>query len=257
MLRSRLVFLIYLCLEIGLVSLFVLLIFQRHLHTTDFVKPKIDFSSQITNELKNVSTSTKKVALTFDDGPSFETLKILNILKQENIHATFFVVGKFAEMHPEILKKEVDYGNQIGNHSYDHSKFLAKIGSAELLANIQKNQNVIENLVGGQPKIFRPPYGNLSNRMIQTLEKAGYKIVLWNVDPRDWDIKNNPAGIEKNIEDNVKNNSIILLHDGKSNYVGNDSKKLTDENTEVILQDLILKLKGEGYEFVTLDELYK
>lgn len=214
----------------------------------------------IRDEKAKINTDTgqkinyKKIALTFDDGPSTNTIEILDILKEENIKATFFVIGKHVERHPDILLKIKEDGHQIANHSYSHSPKLYKESQKNILFEITKTENNIENIVGTTTKYFRPPYGSLSYNMEKVMRDNKYKIVLWNVDPKDWDIKNNPDKIEENILKNVKDRSIILLHDGKSST---ESNKITDENTEIMLVDLIKKLKAQDYQFVTIEEFYK
>lgn len=221
------------------------------------------FSLLVENKIYDITppilkkNSSKKVALTFDDGPGEETQKILDILKKENVAATFFVIGKFAEQNPDMVKKEFEEGYEVENHSYDHSKFLASTSTQELLTDVNKNSDIVEKITGVRPKFFRPPYGNVSSNMIKTLNSQGYKTILWDVDPRDWEIQNNPDKVEANILKNVFNNSVILLHDGKSVYSGSESKKITDENTQGILDDLIIKLKAQGFEFVTVSQIYK
>ncbi len=226
-------------------------------------KSEMDISSKLSDIVaENGSSSKKKIALTFDDGPSDKTLDILEILKRQNVVATFFVVGKYVEERPDVLKKVFESGNQIGNHSYSHSKNLAKMKSDDMLADVLKTEKVIEVALGQKnftkynTKLFRPPYGIVSFKMERVLREAGYEVILWDIDPKDWDVKSNGDKIEKNILSSVLNNSVILLHDGKSTYSGTESKKITDANTELILEDLILKLKENGYEFVTLDNLY-
>ena len=197
--------------------------------------------------------SHNKVALTFDDGPSTNTLEILDILKEEKVNATFFVVGKNIEKYPEILSRIKKDGHQIANHSYSHSPKLYKQSQKTITYEISTTEDSIVKIVGKVPKYFRPPYGSLSYNMEKVLKDNNYKIVLWDIDPKDWDIKNSPEEVEEAVLKNVKDNYIILLHDSKSPTEGN---KITDENTEAILKDLIEKLKKQGYEFVDIETYY-
>ncbi len=204
--------------------------------------------------IENNKRRIKEVALTFDDGPSTNTIEILDILKSEDIKATFFVIGKHAKEYLEILLKVKEDGHQIANHSYSHSPKLHSESKQNILSEISKTENTIETIVGTTTRYFRPPYESLSYNMEKVLRDNNYKIVLWSVDPKDWDTKNNPEKIEQAVLKNIKDRSIILLHDSKDST---ESTKITDENTEIMLKDLIKKIKSQGYKFVTVEDFYK
>jgi peptidoglycan/xylan/chitin deacetylase (PgdA/CDA1 family) len=194
----------------------------------------------------------KQIALTFDDGPyGAPTIEVLNILKVENIHATFFLIGQNVEKYPEILKEIVADGNVVGNHTYDHPKDLTKLSSTEFNSEVSKTENAIFAVTGLLPALFRAPYGNTSPEILQELGQDNYTLVKWNVDPRDWDYPNSPAGlIEKIILAQVKPNDVILLHDGRDTHIG-----YPRDNTIKALPEVIETLKKEGYTFVTVDKL--
>jgi len=177
------------------------------------------------------------IALTFDDGPTNYTEEILKILKQENVVATFFVLGNKVEAYQETLRNLTEAGNEIGNHSYNH-KWLSRLSEKEIQFQIEKTQENIKSITGTYPKLLRPTYGSINNRIRRNTD---LKIVLWDIDPKDW--KNQtPEVIVQNIIDKVKDEKIILLHDNH-------------KRTVKAIQILIPKLKEQGYQFVTVSEL--
>ena len=194
----------------------------------------------------------KNIALTFDDGPyGTSTEKILDILKQENIHATFFVIGKNVEKYPDIAKRIVAEGNLIENHSYDHFQDLPDVSTTTFENNIQDAETAIFETTGLKPKLFRPPYGNISAQMYGRLNNEGYKTVMWNVDAADWDYKNSPTKfVEMTIVNDARPNGIIVLHDGRDTQIN-----YPRDNTINALSYIIEQLKSEGYSFVTVDKI--
>lgn len=202
------------------------------------------------------SCSTKKyVALTFDDAPdSLYTDKILDILKAENVKATFFILGEKAKNHPEIIKRMYDEGHLIENHSTNHKNFTEYKDSNSILNDIEYVDSVLYSIIGKKTNYFRPPYGALLINQKQLIQNHGYEIALWTLSPRDWNVFEVTA---ENILDTVKtyihNNAIILLH---SKDV---SGKLEDfpyrNNTIDALPKVIKYLKENDYKFVTYDKI--
>lgn len=194
----------------------------------------------------------KNIALTFDDGPyGTSTEKILDILKQENVHATFFVIGKNVEKFPALAKRIVTEGNLIGNHSFDHAKNLPNLSTTTFENNIQRAESAIFFYTGLKPKLFRPPYGNISAQMYGKLKHDGYTTVLWNIDAADWDYEKTPTALlEKIIIKDAKPNGIIVLHDGRDTQVN-----YPRDNTVNALAYIIGQLKKQGYNFVTVDKI--
>jgi len=194
----------------------------------------------------------KNIALTFDDGPyGTSTEKILDILKKENVRATFFVIGKNVEKFSTTTKRIIAEGHLIGNHSYDHAKNLPEMSTSTFKINTEKAESAIFLQTDLKPKIFRPPYGNITPQMYQKLKEAGYTSVLWNVDAKDWDFEHtSTADIENKIINDTKPNSIILLHDGRDTKINYPRTNLIDA-----LPVIIEQLKKEGYNFVTVDKL--
>ena len=209
----------------------------------DSLKLLIDIDKQADNDTylsikkRNVSLDDKVVALTFDDGPSKYTDKILNILKKYNACGTFFLIGNKVEFYSDVLKRMLEEGSEIGNHSYDH-KLLTRLSKEDFQEEINKTQEAIKKVTGFTPTLFRPTYGGYTNVLKSYTD---LKFVLWDVDSRDWQVKSKDK-ILNNILPNVKSGSIVLMHD--------NHKYALDA-----LEDIVDNLKKQGYKFVTVSEL--
>ena len=180
----------------------------------------------------------KKIALTFDDGPDSEyTPMLLDGLAERGVKATFFVIGKQAEEQPEVMKRIVDEGHLIGNHTYNHVdiRHMTQTAAKE---EILKANEVIIKYTGEEPCFLRPPFGNGTSRLEKDVEMIQ---VLWTIDTMDWACKNE-AQICSTVYREVKENSIILMHDEYPTTV------------RAALR-VIDKLQKEGYEFVTVDKI--
>lgn len=177
------------------------------------------------------------VALTFDDGPSKYTDDILDILDENDINATFFVIGNKVKYYAKTINKSIANGNEIGNHTYNH-KSLSNLKLDEMLRQINMTQEIIFSETGYTPIYLRPSYGN-TNSLLK--EKTPLEIILWNVDPEDWKYKNSKV-IANRVISKTKDESIILLHD-------------TKKRTRDALKIIIPKLKEKGFQFVTISEL--
>lgn len=182
------------------------------------------------------------IALTFDDGPHVtNTPRLLDMLAQRHIHVTFFVVGECAHKYPDLLKRELAEGHEIGNHSWSHP-VLSKMSDEKVKAELQKTQDAIVQATGYTPKLFRPPYGAITERQKKWInEQFGYKCILWAVDPFDWK-RPGPAVVAHRIISETRPGAIILSHD--------IHKGTIDAMTEVLDT-----LQAKGYKFVTVSEL--
>jgi peptidoglycan/xylan/chitin deacetylase (PgdA/CDA1 family) len=182
------------------------------------------------------------VCLTFDDGPHPNyTPRLLEILKRENVKATFFVVGMMAELFPELLRAEAEAGHSIGNHTYHHVN-LSRIPYPYAAVEIAACDRVLSKILGGKPHLFRPPGGDYDDRTVQIANALGYTVVLWTDDPGDY-AKPSDFVLKLRLYGRLSNGGIILLHDGV-------------EQTIRILPSLIENLRKLGYEFVTPDEMF-
>lgn len=196
--------------------------------------------------INKVSNNKKQIAITFDDGPHpKETDKILDILSKYNVKATFFVVGKHVDWYSEPVIRASREGHEIGNHTYNHPN-INNLSKKQLLDEIYKCELAIIDKTGKKPTVFRPPFGNFDDKIIQEISKeTGYSTILWSsVDVKDW--KNPSAQYMSNeIIKNTKSGDIILLHD------------YCTESTVKSLETIISSLIDRGYEFVTVSELLK
>ncbi|GIN73763.1 hypothetical protein J14TS2_42380 [Bacillus sp. J14TS2] len=191
--------------------------------------------------------SKREVALTFDDAPD-ETFTpiILDILKQKDVKATFFLVGYRIEKYPDVVKRIVQEGHAIGNHSYNHPDFLT-LSNTDFWNQIGRTDELIESYTGFKPTIVRPPYGNINDKQLEWLASHKRIVVNWNVDSLDW--KGLDAEqVTNNILLNVTPGSIILQHSGTGD--GGDLS-----GTIRALPIIIDKLKEDDYKLVTVQEL--
>lgn len=196
------------------------------------------------NELPTYNEKTKTidpnkpvVALTFDDGPSKYTKKIVDFLKENDASATFFILGNKVAIYEQTLITMIENGNEIGNHSYSH-KWLTKLSEVELKNQIEKVQTITKERLNYTPKYLRPTYGGINKKLRSNTD---LEIVLWNVDTMDWKIKNSDKIASRAIS-KVKNGDIILMHD-------------TYERTFEAVKKIVPELKKQGYQFVTVSEL--
>lgn len=189
----------------------------------------------------------KQVALTFDDGPDvYYTPQILDILKQNNIKATFFIIGMRAQAHPEMIHRIVNEGHSIGNHSWDHP-VLTKLSVDEVQEEVQKTEQVLYNITGIKTALFRPPYGSATSQQIDEISSLGYSIIDWSVDTRDWN-KTSVPQIMSFVSKEVYPGGIILQH-----CAGGKDENLS--NTIKALPQIIRSLRNQGYSFVTVQDL--
>ena len=189
----------------------------------------------------------KVIALTFDDGPDGKyTPKVLDVLKQYQIKATFFLVGSQVEKYPDVVKRIVDEGHDIGNHSWSH-KDLSKLDAKALDEQLARTQQAIEKASGFVPDLVRAPYGAISPALIDYLHDNELKHVAWTVDPKDW-AGTSVSVMRDNIRKHAKPGGIILLHSfgGRKNAL---------DHTLQLLPLIIGDLQKAGYEFATVDDM--
>jgi peptidoglycan/xylan/chitin deacetylase (PgdA/CDA1 family) len=160
--------------------------------------------------------SPRLVALTFDDGPwPGQTQQILRILLRFSVPATFFVIGNQASAHPEMVREEAEAGMLVGNHSWDHpnSPPFRELPRSRITSEIARTNREL-TAIGVNAGLFRPPGGSYSPWMIHEAGQMGDRVVLWSVDPRDWQLGRTARQIVHIVLANVRRGSIILLHDG-------------------------------------------
>jgi peptidoglycan/xylan/chitin deacetylase (PgdA/CDA1 family) len=161
------------------------------------------------------SRTPKAVALTFDDGPSPYTPRILNVLARLHARATFFVIGQQAKAYPRLVRRELAAGMEVGSHSYSHpyQPPFDRQPHAMILQEIERGRSVVADL-GRPPTLFRPPGGSFSPYVVEAAGSFGERIVLWNVDPTDWRAGTTSSQITRRVLGAVRPGSIVVLHDG-------------------------------------------
>ncbi len=181
---------------------------------------------------------TKKIAITFDDGPNpYFTMELLEGLKKRGVKATFFVLGEEVEKFPEILSAVHEDGHLIGVHSYKHVNFR-QIGQQKAIEQVKKTQTAIHDVTGEYANFIRPPYGCWPKELSKQVPLIE---ILWDVDPMDWATADADTVVQR-VLDNTEEGSIILLHDASASSV---QAAFT----------IIDTLEKQGYEFVTVEEL--
>jgi peptidoglycan-N-acetylglucosamine deacetylase len=177
---------------------------------------------------------TNAVALTFDDGPSPDTERILDVLGAHEAHATFFMIGREVESFPGIAQRVLAEGHEVGNHSYSHPSYLFQRAS-ETHAQIGRAQSVIAETIGVMPQMARPPYGVRTPAYFSATRALDLQTVQWDVAGFDWK-RITPRQIADNVLRKAQPGSIILLHDGDS--AGKNARTNTVEALPLIIRGL-------------------
>ncbi len=189
---------------------------------------------------------TTKLALTFDDGPDDQaTVRILNILKENSVRGTFFLIGKHAQVHPAIVRRIAAEGHTIANHTWSHRN-MARLAPYQARREIKDTQELLERLTGHRTALVRLPWGSASPEVMELVQKDGYRVIGWSADSHDW-LEPQPSKILAGLDAQVRPGAIILMH--SIVFPG------TQEVTVRVLPALIKELKAQGYQFVTVDEL--
>jgi len=197
----------------------------------------------------------KKIALTFDDGPdSLYTEKILDILKRQNVRATFFLLGKNVKKYPQMVKRIQKENHLIGNHTFTHPHLNRIIDKDSVLTELAITDSLLKNITKTNHQYFRPSYGHLTKPQKIFLEKKGYKVTMWDIDPKDWNVD---ATTKDDIVNAVKKYAFdganILLH--STNASSTRPKRFKNlQNTVGALPEIIQYLKDKEYTFVTIED---
>lgn len=210
---------------------------------TVFISPAIDvlsYNSEL--PIYSVACEGKKAALTFDCAWGADDIpEILNILDKENVKATFFLVGQWAEKFPEEVRLIAQAGHDIGNHSYSHLR-MGAIGNDRIRSEIQKCSAKLTEICGAKVELFRAPYGDYSKNVTRIAGELSHYTIQWDVDSLDWKPGISKEEIINRVTGRVKPGSIILFH--------NDTTY-----TAKLLATIISSLKNNGYELVPVSQL--
>ena len=186
---------------------------------------------------KMVDKDSKMVALTFDDGPNYNTTRVLDILEKYGIKATFFILGCNIKGNEKIIERMDKLGMEIGNHMYSH-KLLTKLSNDTIKEEVKKVDSLVFDIIERYPTLIRPSYGTVNKRIKKVMNRP---IVIWNVDTLDWKYHNSKK-IAARVMRDVDDGDIILMH---------DIYRATANSLEKVIPELL----EEGYQFVTVSEL--
>lgn len=200
-----------------------------------------------------VDTEHRRVAITFDDGPSpIWTPLILDELKKGNVKATFFMIGHHVKKYPEVARRVAEEGHEIGNHGYAHSVFLYYTPE-ELEEEIKYTELVIKEITGQTTRYFRPPKAWLTKEEKERIKTMGYDVVLWSLNSKDW-VTFDDRYILRYLLQNIRNGDIILFHDSGGVFTREGGNRSETVSTLPLLAE---KLAQRGFECVTIGQLLK
>ena len=191
----------------------------------------------------NYSVTQNEIAITFDDGPHPEfTPKVLDLLKENNVKGTFFCIGKHIESYPELFKRIISEGHTVGNHTFNHENNFGFIKTKDVIIELESTNEIIEKISGLKVNLFRPPFGVTNPRIKRGVNTIGLQSIGWSIRSFDTTSRHKNT-ILASVEKNLKKGDVILLHD-------------TSEKSIEILEQLLLFLKQNKLESVTIDSLF-
>ena len=222
---------------VSLLAIFIMIIFSAFSFKKEVI-PSIPAASKVEPSGMKIDPEKPMIAITFDDGPhSSVTHDILDILEQYEAHATFFIIGDRISHHADIIRRIVEQGCELGNHTTNHPR-LINLDVAGIQYEINSTNQAIQSVVGEMPTLMRPPYGAV-NEVVQSV--VGLPLAMWSVDTRDWEQKD-MAFVKNYVLNAAKDGEIVLLHD------------IHETTVQAVLQ-VIPELVNRGYQLVTVSEM--
>ena len=190
----------------------------------------------------SVKTSQKVLAMTFDDGPHPSlTPKLLDLLKERNIKCTFFLIGKQVKMYPDIVRRMIAEGHEIGNHTWTHCSLTSR-SDEQIRKELQQSADAVKEVAGVSPQLIRPPYGAINQRIKDMMfTDFGYSTIMWSVDPQDWR-RPGVAAVTSRLVNGAHPGAIMLAHD-------------IHPPTLTAMPAMFDQLIAKGYQFVTVSQL--
>lgn len=215
------------------------------LHLERFQTQVQTLQEQFPNDLiTSLPTEEKVVALTFDDGPDASTKAIVEILNNYGVHASFFLTGEKIEKHADVVEAIINSGHAISNHSWTHNQLL-KTSAEDLLDEVLRTHKRLA-AYAETPKLFRPPYGLVTEKQMRAITEEGFRVIVWSIDSLDWHL-HEPMDIVACVVERIHPGAIVLMHSGGS--------LKTRQPTIQALPFILERLQALGYRFVTLNEL--
>jgi peptidoglycan-N-acetylglucosamine deacetylase len=198
-----------------------------------------------------LSRGSKQLALTYDDGPNDpHTQRLLDVLARHEIRATFFLIGRYVQQRPEIVRELIRAGHVVGNHTFTHPLLIFK-SAREVRSQLESCNRALTDAVGEHSNLFRPPFGGRRPAVLRIARGMGLEPIMWNVTGYDWNASSSEQ-IERTVTRQVRGGDVVLLHDGGHRDFG------ADRSYSVTATDrLISRYKSEGYEFVTIPEMMR
>jgi peptidoglycan/xylan/chitin deacetylase (PgdA/CDA1 family) len=192
---------------------------------------------------------SKLLALTYDDGPNDpHTLRLLEVLARHDVHATFFLIGRYVKRRPDIAREVVKAGHVVGNHTFNHPLLIFQ-RAPQVRTELRACQSALADAVGEHCNLFRPPFGGRRPAVFRIARQMGLEPIMWNVTGYDW---NAPSAehIERKVARQLRGGDVILLHDGGHRAFGADRS-----HTGTASDRLISRYKSEGFQFSTITEM--
>lgn len=183
----------------------------------------------------------KSVCLTFDDGPHPEhTPRLLDALKEHRVKATFFVIGQQMERYPDLVRRMSGEGHAVGHHSFTHGQ-PGQTSAGQLLEEVRRTQELFETVLEMTSRLFRPPHGKLTIRKLWRLWQAGLSVILWNVDPKDYQCQSADEVRNRLKAHPWRSGDVLLMHD-------------THPHAAMVVPDLVAAANQQGLTFTTISD---
>jgi peptidoglycan/xylan/chitin deacetylase (PgdA/CDA1 family) len=192
---------------------------------------------------------TRKLALTFDDGPNLAwTAPLLEVLARHNVHATFFMIGRYVRQQPQLARAVAAAGHEIGNHTETHPNLMYCSGT-RVQRELALCEQALTDVIGPHASLFRPPFGGRRPAVLRAAAQAGYQTIMWRASSFDWQLPTADAIVQK-VASQIHGGEVILMHDGSHRGMGWDRSR-----TVAATDEIIRRYKGEDYEFLMVGEM--